>query len=105
MTAKSLEVDECGALVGWIGVEEKMLRKKRSWENLVALPFTTKTISILAVILMLFATFYLVDLPFHPFIAICLKSVVVSALYIVIVYKIKVSKDVNELIDGVIKKK
>ncbi|MFK5879723.1 MAG: oligosaccharide flippase family protein [Flavobacteriaceae bacterium] len=67
-------------------------------------PFSKKTISILGLILVLGVVFYFVNFDFHPIINILLKSVIISLLYGVIVVKMKLSADVNELFDKLLKR-
>ncbi|MDT0554308.1 lipopolysaccharide biosynthesis protein [Urechidicola vernalis] len=67
-------------------------------------PFAKETIYIIAVITAIFGIFYFVDFPFISIVNIGLKSAVVILLYVIIVYKLRISKDVNELINQVIKK-
>lgn len=66
-------------------------------------PFTIKTISALAIGLICFFGFYYWDFPFHPIVNIMLKSALVSIVYVVIVYKAKLSEDINNVIDKVFK--
>ncbi len=66
-------------------------------------PFTIKTIYALAIGLICFFGFYYWDFPFHPIVNIMLKSALVSIVYVVIVYKAKLSEDINNVIDKVFK--
>ncbi|OIQ38916.1 MAG: sugar isomerase [Bacteroidetes bacterium MedPE-SWsnd-G1] len=67
-------------------------------------PFVKETIYIIAIIAAIFGVFYFVNFPFRSIVNIVLKSAVVILLYVIIVYKLKISKDVNELINQVVKK-
>ena len=62
-------------------------------------PFTTKTIAILTVILVLFFAFYFIELPFHALVNIFIKSIAVTIIYTFTVYKFRISEDVNGLIN------
>ena len=62
-------------------------------------PFTIKTIYALAIGLICFFGFYYWDFPFHPILNIMLKSALVSIVYVGIVYKSKLSEDINSVID------
>ena len=66
-------------------------------------PFTIKTIYALAIGLICFFGFYYWDFPFHPIINIMLKSVLVSLVYVGIVYKANLSEDINGVIERILK--
>ncbi|MBC7523274.1 MAG: oligosaccharide flippase family protein [Flavobacterium sp.] len=67
-------------------------------------PFTIKTVYSLAIITVCFLIFYFWDFPFHFLINIILKSALISIFYIVAHYKLRISQEVNEVIDNLIKK-
>lgn len=60
-------------------------------------PFTNKTLLLFAFILVLFVAFYYWDFPFHPIINIALKSILISIVYLIVVVKGNVSKEINRL--------
>ena len=66
-------------------------------------PFTVKNIYALSIGLICFFGFYYWDFPFHPIVNIMLKSVLVSIVYVGIVYKAKLSEDINGVIEKVFK--
>jgi len=66
-------------------------------------PFTIKTIYALAIGLICFFGFYYWEFPFHPILNIVLKSILVSIVYVGIVYKAKLSEDINGVIEKVLK--
>jgi len=66
-------------------------------------PFTVKNIYALLIGLLCFFGFYYWEFPFHPILNIMLKSVLVSILYVGIVYKAKLSGDINGVIEKVLK--
>lgn len=66
-------------------------------------PFTYKTIILLFLILAFYVAFFSWDFSFHPIINIALKSLIVSVVYLLIVYKLKISSDVNTLVNRFIK--
>lgn len=66
-------------------------------------PFTIKTIYALAIGLICFFGFYYWEFPFHPIVNIMLKSILVSIVYVGIVYKTKLSEDLNGVIEKVLK--
>lgn len=62
-------------------------------------PFTVKTVYSFGILVGTFALFYFWDFPFHPIVNIMLKSVVVTALYVLVHYKMKLSEDFNKVVD------
>lgn len=62
------------------------------------LPFTWKTFQLTLVIAALFAIFYFWNFSFHPIINIGLKSSILILVYVIIVQKMAISKEVNELL-------
>lgn len=58
------------------------------------LPFTDETLKVSALLIGIGVIFYFVDFPFHPILNIALKSILISALYIGVIYRFKISEDV-----------
>ncbi|NRT15681.1 O-antigen/teichoic acid export membrane protein [Flavobacterium sp. 28A] len=67
-------------------------------------PFTKQTVTSLIVTFILFLAFYFWEFPLYPIIAIGLKSILVTIAYIYLNYKFKVSKEINGVLNGLIKK-
>lgn len=67
-------------------------------------PFTNKTLHSLGVLAACFLLFYFWDFPFHAIINIGLKSILISALYVYLNYKLQISEEVNNVIKNVLKK-
>lgn len=67
-------------------------------------PFTKKTILSLGIIALTFVVFYFWNFSFHPILNIVLKSVLVALFYWLLNYKLKISDDINGVINGVLKK-
>ena len=67
-------------------------------------PFTNKTYLMLGIIVALFAAFYFWDFNFHPLINIALKSSLIAPLYLVVIYKLQISPDINNVANRLIKK-
>lgn len=61
-------------------------------------PFTLKNIYALVVLLFCFFAFYYWDFPFHPILNIVLKSILVSFVYVGLVYKANLSLEINTVI-------
>ena len=61
-------------------------------------PFTTKTVQILLVIAVLFAVFYWLDFGWHPVFNIIVKSLLITLVYIFVIYKLNISEEVTKLI-------
>jgi len=62
-------------------------------------PFTRKTLLVLVLIALLFVPFYFVDLGLHPIINIGIKSLLITAIYIVVIFKLNVSEEVNVILN------
>jgi O-antigen/teichoic acid export membrane protein len=67
-------------------------------------PFTKQTIESLVITAVLFLLFYFWDFPFHPIIAIGLKSILVTLLYVYINYRMVISPEINGVLDTILKK-
>ena len=61
-------------------------------------PFSSKTVVGLTVIIIFSVFFFFWDFNFHPFVNIILKSVLLVLLYLPVVYFLKLSRDINQLI-------
>ena len=66
-------------------------------------PFTKKTLQVLVLIIVLFTSFYFVNIKLHPLLNIGIKSILITIIYIVIVYKMNISEEVNSLLNRYIK--
>ena len=67
-------------------------------------PFTNKTLISLFLVLISFLVFYFWDFNFHPVINIALKSILVSGFYLGLSYYLKISSDINFVMNSVFKK-
>lgn len=67
-------------------------------------PFTVNTLKSFAIIIGVFLAFYFWDFSFHPLVSIALKSVLITLVYGIVNYKLKISADVNGVVDVVWKK-
>jgi O-antigen/teichoic acid export membrane protein len=68
-------------------------------KKLKLFPFTLHTVRSLVVLIVVFGVFYAWDFPFHPIINIVFKSALVAPLYLFAHYYLRVSEEVNEVID------
>jgi O-antigen/teichoic acid export membrane protein len=66
-------------------------------------PFTVKTLYSLGILAVCFLLFYFWDFPFHTIINIGLKSILLSVLYILLIYKAKLSEEINGVISKFLK--
>jgi len=57
-------------------------------------PFTAETFKVVALLLVICALFYYLQFPFHPIVNIVLKSLLMSAMYLGVLYRFKISEDV-----------
>jgi O-antigen/teichoic acid export membrane protein len=68
------------------------------------LPFTLETVKVFGILLVLGSVFFFVTLPFHPIVNISLKSALTVILYLVILYRFKISEDVYGMLSKFFKK-
>jgi O-antigen/teichoic acid export membrane protein len=62
-------------------------------------PFTVKTIVLLLIITIMFMIFYFIDLPFNAYLNILIKSSLITVIFVFLVIKLKLSVDMNLMID------
>ncbi len=62
-------------------------------------PFTKKTIYTIIFSVGIFVSFYFWDFQYQPFVNIMLKSILMSVVYAYLVYKLRLSQDINGVID------
>ncbi|MES2748171.1 MAG: polysaccharide biosynthesis C-terminal domain-containing protein [Bacteroidota bacterium] len=67
-------------------------------------PFSNKTYLSFAIFVTFFFVFYYWDFPFHPIPNMLLKSVIVTGLYVLVNYKMRLSAEFNQVVDVVLKK-
>lgn len=67
-------------------------------------PFTVQTVKSLAIIALVFVTFYFWDFGFHPIVNIALKSVLITVVYGYINYKLKISAEINQVLSATLSK-
>ncbi|HLA56271.1 MAG TPA: oligosaccharide flippase family protein [Flavobacterium sp.] len=67
-------------------------------------PFTRQTLYSLAISLAIFFAFYYWEFPFHPLPNIILKSILMSVVYGYLNYKLRISAEVNQVIEKVFPK-
>ncbi len=68
-------------------------------------PFSIKTIKVLVLIGILYTSFYFIDFGLHPVLNITIKSMLISIVYIIIIYKLNISQEVNNLLKNYVIKK
>ncbi len=69
------------------------------------LPFTIETAKITVLLVLVVAIFFFVELPFYPVVNIVLKSILVTAVYVGVLYRFKFSEDVFGVLSGFLKRK
>ena len=67
-------------------------------------PFTKQTVYSMLLTFALFLLFYFWQFPFNPIVAIGLKSILVTLIYVYLNYKLTLSIEINQVINGLIKK-
>ncbi len=65
-------------------------------------PFTSKTLLLIVLIFSFYGAFFFWNFGLHPFLNIVLKGVLISVLYVVAIYKLNISKDINTLLQPVL---
>lgn len=68
-------------------------------------PFTVRTLKGMLLISLFFVAFYFWKIDTHPILSIGIKSILISLVYIVFIYKLKLSVDINTAIHTVFKRK
>ena len=63
-------------------------------------PFTINTLKSFAIIILIFLGFYFWEFGFHPIINILMKTAFISVVYIGINYRLKISLEANEILEG-----
>jgi O-antigen/teichoic acid export membrane protein len=79
----------------------KLLYVKRKF-NLY--PFTSKTGVLFLLLVTFYGLFFFWDFGFYPFVNIILKSSLISILYLGCIYRLQISKEINEVLLKVVKK-
>jgi O-antigen/teichoic acid export membrane protein len=67
-------------------------------------PFTNQTLYSIVITFILFLLFYFWEFPFHPIIAIAMKSIIVTVLYVYINYRFAISIEINQVLDSILKR-
>ncbi len=67
-------------------------------------PFTIETVKVFALLLIVGVLFYAFQFSFHPIVNIILKSSLISVMYVVILYRFKISEDVYGVLSKFLKK-
>ena len=69
------------------------------------LPFTADTLKVLMLLLAIGIPSYFIDFSFHPIVNIVLKSIPMVLIFVFVIYRFKISEDVNGVIDSILKRK
>ncbi|MBO3098062.1 polysaccharide biosynthesis C-terminal domain-containing protein [Gelidibacter pelagius] len=69
------------------------------------MPFTMDTGKVSLLIIVMVGIFYFWEFPFHPLVNIALKSAMITLMYVVLIFKMKVSEDISALIRKYLKVK
>nr|WP_321225858.1 polysaccharide biosynthesis C-terminal domain-containing protein [uncultured Psychroserpens sp.] len=62
------------------------------------LPFTSETLKITILLILLVIGFYFWEFPFHAYLNIALKSIAIGIVYGFLIYKLNISEDISEVI-------
>jgi len=63
------------------------------------IPFTVNTYKLLLVLVLFFSAFYFWHFSFHPVVNILLKSTLITLLYLIVIKKIVISEEINNILD------
>ncbi len=66
-------------------------------------PYTKKTLLLLVCVVLFYILFSFWNFSFHPIVNIALKSLLLSSMYLVVIYRLQISLELNELIEKFIK--
>ncbi|WP_420601365.1 lipopolysaccharide biosynthesis protein [Flagellimonas sp.] len=69
------------------------------------LPFSGATFKVFATLLLIGALFYMLQFPFHPIINIVLKSILIGAMYLGILFRFEISEDVSGVLSKWLKRR
>ncbi|WP_163516230.1 oligosaccharide flippase family protein [Gelidibacter japonicus] len=69
------------------------------------MPFTINTEKVALLILVMIGVFYFWEFPFHPLVNIVLKSGLITLIYVIFIYRLKVSDDISVLLRKYLKVK
>ena len=67
-------------------------------------PFDRNVVLLLIISAIIWAVFHFIVFPFSPFFNIIIRSLAIAATFTLIIYKLKVSSDINTIVDTVFKK-
>ena len=66
-------------------------------------PFTRKTVYLLLILTAVYSMFFFWNFNLHPILNIVLKGALISVSYLILVYKLNISSDINTIINKFIK--
>ncbi|NNK81590.1 MAG: lipopolysaccharide biosynthesis protein, partial [Flavobacteriaceae bacterium] len=69
------------------------------------IPFTSNTLKALLLIVIMSGIFYFWELTFHPILNIVIKSIIITAIYVFVIYKMSFSEEITTLINKFLKPK
>jgi O-antigen/teichoic acid export membrane protein len=67
-------------------------------------PFTSKTGVLLLLLIVFYGLFFFWNFSFHPFLNIVFKGILITVLYLFMIYKLSISKDINMVLNKLIKR-
>ena len=68
-------------------------------------PFTIESLKVFGILVVLGIAFYFLDVPFHPIVNIVIKGVLSTLLFLAVLYKLRISEDINRVLERLIGKK
>jgi O-antigen/teichoic acid export membrane protein len=68
-------------------------------------PFTIESLKVFGILVVLGIAFYFLDVPFHPIVNIVIKGVLATLLFLAVLYKLRISEDINRVLQRFMSKK
>ena len=68
-------------------------------------PFTIESLKVFGILVVLGIAFYFLDVPFHPIVNIVIKGVLSTLLFLAVLYKLRISEDINRVLQRLMGKK
>lgn len=68
------------------------------------LPFTSETIKVTILLIVIGMLFYFLDFPFHPILNIAIKGLLITVIYIGVLYRFKISEDIFGMLSKFVKR-
>jgi O-antigen/teichoic acid export membrane protein len=68
------------------------------------LPFTSETLKVILLLVVIGMSLYFLDFPFHPILNIAIKGLLITLIYVGVLYRFRISEDVFGVISRVFRR-